>query len=120
MKLLEDFPYYLKILRNKENIGFVPIKSINYFLGGISTAKKINLVLLEDFKQTYLREIESAKGYLKRILKFNVKITENILLSKNPKKCYLSYPDIAIIKVINKLFKINLYNFLIKIGFIYE
>ena len=119
MRLLEDFPYYLEILRNKEKIGFIPIKSINYFLGGISTTKKINLVLLEDFKHTYLREVENAKGYLKRILKFNIKITENILLSENPKKCYLSYPDIAIIKVINKLFKINLYNFLIKIKIIH-
>lgn len=120
MKLLEDFPYYLKILKNREKIGFIPIKSINYFCGGISTTKKINLTLVEDFKKVYLRELKDTKGYLRRVLQFNIKMTDNLLLNKKNSKKYLTYPDIAIIKLVNKILKINLFNFLIKIGIIYE
>lgn len=47
-KLVEDFPYYLKLLFENEKIAFYDRVSIKYRWGGISTGKKINPLICKD------------------------------------------------------------------------
>lgn len=62
--LLEDYPKYLNITRKGCRIGFIDIPTIKYRYGGISTSKKINLVLKNDFNNTIKKEI---LPYIKKI-----------------------------------------------------
>lgn len=122
MKLLEDYPYYLILLKNKEPINFIPIKAIKYNYGGISTSKIINTTLLKDFQNAFKREkkaIENCK-YIKRILEYNVRNIESTLNKKQKIQLYFKYFDITFIKIVKKVFGINIYDILINIGIIHE
>lgn len=108
LRLLEDMPFYLKLLSQKEKIKFISVKTIKYSLGGVSTSKKPNLMLTKDWIKVYQKEIEGKKGYLKRYIQFLLKTNQNILKDKNSKIIYLEFPDILIFKIINKIFKVNI------------
>lgn len=107
--LLEDFPFYCKILRAGETIKFLDFKVIKYNVGGVSTKKEVNYKLNQDVIRTYEEEIENNKGYDKRYLKFLLKM-KKIFPSKILKiKVYLLYFDIFIIRLLSKILKKNLY-----------
>ncbi len=73
--LLEDYPKYLYLLRKKVGIYFLDEITKCYRLGGISTSKKINKVLLDDAKRTIELEIEpfvkEEKYIFNKVIKFN-------------------------------------------------
>ena len=69
-KLLEDYPFYLKDLRMKNQIKFININTIKYSLDGISSSSIVNNTLIEDFYKVFINEQKYNKGYLKRYLKF--------------------------------------------------
>lgn len=69
--LLEDMPYYLKLMRNNENIKILDFSTIKYGDNGVSSFK--NPLLRNDYMNLYLRESNEAKGYLKRYLKYRYK-----------------------------------------------
>ncbi len=66
--LLEDMPYYLKLMRNNENIKFLDFSTIRYGDNGVSSFK--NPLLRKDYMNLYFRESNEVKGYLKRYLKY--------------------------------------------------
>lgn len=107
-KLLEDMPFYLKLLSNGEKIKFINLKTIKYFLGGISTSKIPNVNLTKDWIKLYERERKGKNGYLKRYIEFLLEIKFNIIKNKNVKFTYLKFPDIFILRRINKIFKVNI------------
>lgn len=53
LRLLEDCPYYLKLLYNNEKIYFFDRVSIVYDMTGVSTGK-MNPLLIEDFEKMYI------------------------------------------------------------------
>lgn len=69
--LLEDMPYYLKLMRNNENIKILDFSTIKYGDNGVSSFK--NPLLRKDYMNLYFRESNEVKGYLKRYLKYRYK-----------------------------------------------
>ncbi len=69
--LLEDMPYYLKLIRNNENIKILDFSTIKYGDNGVSSFK--NPLLRKDYMNLYFRESNEVKGYLKRYLKYRYK-----------------------------------------------
>ncbi|MGL5931838.1 MAG: glycosyltransferase family 2 protein [Cetobacterium sp.] len=108
IRLLEDMPFYLRILSKNEKIKFIAIKTIKYSLGGVSTLKKPSLMLIKDWIKMYEKEVEGKRGYLKRYIQFLLEIQKNISKDKSTKIVYLQFPDILIFKIINKIFKVNI------------
>lgn len=106
--LLEDMPFYLRLLSNSEKIKFLDLKTIKYSLGGISTSEKQNPILTNDWIKLYEKEKKEKSGYLKRYINFLLDIQMNILKNRNIKFSYLKFPDILIFKVTEKIFKINI------------
>ena len=48
-KLLEDYPFYVNLAFNNEKIGYIDYPTIQYELGGISTASNRNPLLDQDY-----------------------------------------------------------------------
>ncbi|MGL6064749.1 MAG: glycosyltransferase family 2 protein [Fusobacteriaceae bacterium] len=108
LRLLEDMPFYLKVLSQKNKIKFISVKAIKYSLGGVSTMQKPNLMLTQDWIKMYEKEKIGKKGYLKRYIEFILETKYNILKNRNIKISYLKFPDILFLKIIDKVFKINI------------
>ncbi|MDP4142956.1 MAG: glycosyltransferase [Bacillota bacterium] len=73
-RLLEDYPKYLKIVREGEKIYFLNIPLIKYRLGGVSTSKKPNPILAQDLALSIKKEILLHKDkigfFIYRLKKF--------------------------------------------------
>ncbi len=69
--LLEDMPYYLKLMRNNESIKILDFSTIRYGDNGVSSFK--NPLLRKDYTNLYFRESNEVKGYLRRYLKYRYK-----------------------------------------------
>lgn len=69
--LLEDMPYYLKLMRNNESIKILDFSTIRYGDNGVSSFK--NPLLRKDYMNLYFRESNEVKGYLRRYLKYRYK-----------------------------------------------
>jgi len=50
-RLLEDYPFFVKLCFENIRFGYMDELTVKYALGGVSTGKKINPVLAEDFKK---------------------------------------------------------------------
>lgn len=100
--LLEDQPKYLELARKNIKIHYLDEITKYYRLGGISTSKNINSVLLDDAKKTIEKEIfPYIKKYNKklyRVSKFNYEY-----YNSNKKLNFLTvvkYLDIIIYKLL--------------------
>lgn len=78
---LEDFPKYLSITRQGEQIGFIDKILIKYHAGGISYSKR-NLVKLLDHIKTFENEIIPHRNFFSRE-EYNVLVSRYITLKKN-------------------------------------
>lgn len=59
-KLLEDYPFYVNLAFNNEKIGYIDYPTIQYELGGISTASNRNPLLDQDYV-TLFKDVLSQK-----------------------------------------------------------
>ncbi|AGY76815.1 glycosyltransferase [Clostridium autoethanogenum] len=103
-RLLEDYPKYLQITRNHEKIYFIDKIIIEYTMGGVSSSP--NPILKKDFNLTIKNEILPYKNltgtFMNRLKKFEYLRS----ISKRFKcKLLVSYLDIVIYKIINKIIK---------------
>lgn len=73
-RLLEDYPFYLKILSKGEKIFLMKKNTIKYRLGGISTSKKIHPALDEDLR--------NARRYSLSLIKINPLKKRKIIYTK--------------------------------------
>lgn len=103
-KLLEDYPFFAKLALNDEKIGYLDYPTIQYELGGISTASNRNPLLDQDyvllFKNILSRKDIRISLMTKRALNYRIdKITKkyNILLTQ------LLYIDVVIMLGLNKI-----------------
>lgn len=69
-RLVEDYPYYLKLLREGEKIEILEKKLIYYGEDGVSTSAQKNKYFYLDFSKIYKREVSYNEGFLKRKLLF--------------------------------------------------
>lgn len=102
--LVEDFPYYLKFLRNDGKIEILEKKIIYYGKDGVSSSNEKNRKFYLDFFKIYKDESIYNKGYLKRYLMF---LAENNLNRYN-KKNYKIKKEMIKLKYIDIYIKIRL------------
>lgn len=103
-RLLEDYPFYLKVLSNQIDIGFINMITINYGLSGVSSGKgkrkRINPILRDDFKlaaEYIVNNYKFLSNNEKRI------ITYNRILSDSEKNLWqLKYFDLHILLLVKK------------------
>jgi len=77
-RLLEDFPFVLKVVRQGLHIGFLDWPAIYYNVGGISSSLTKGSVLLNDLILLYKREAFLNRGLSRRRLLFVSKIYESV------------------------------------------
>lgn len=77
-KLLEDLPFYCKLLSNEVNIAFLPVPTVNYRLGGISNLSNVNPLLKNDYKTLKLELLSNPKvcKYGKRKLSYSTNLSK--------------------------------------------
>jgi Glycosyltransferases, probably involved in cell wall biogenesis len=77
-KLLEDYPFYCKLLADGCNISFLPYPTIKYRGGGVSSEGNQNPLLLRDFEMLniHLLSEPNISKYSKRKLYYRVMLTE--------------------------------------------
>lgn len=102
--LVEDFPYYLKFLRNGGKIEILEKKTIYYGKGGLSSSNEKNKIFYLDFFKIYRDESIYNKGYLKRYLMF---LAENNFNRYN-KKFYKLKKEMIKLKYIDIYIKMRL------------
>lgn len=108
-RVLEDFPFYLLLLRQKERIKFIELKTTKYSLGGISSGGSCSHLMQNDLVLLFEREIKCNKGIIKRGLEFKLKLyKQEKLLAKAV--LFLCYLDIFLLKLclLVKLLFLNL------------
>ncbi|MFA0568290.1 glycosyltransferase [Vibrio gallaecicus] len=102
-RLLEDYPFYLDVLKNDIEISFIDRITIKYNLSGISSGKITNVQLIEDFRRSAKYVVENFNFLTERekrkILYFRV------LTEQEKKKSRLSYIDCFAEDVIKKLYR---------------
>lgn len=105
-KLLEDYPFYLKILHYGESIGLINEITIRYRIGGVSSGKKHPL-LIEDDKRVYEKILFPMKyklGYVTyrrlRFIYYRKYFKENKRISR---VAVIKYIDIAFLNVMIKI-----------------
>ena len=123
-KLLEDYPFYVNLAFNNEKIGYIDYPTIQYELGGISTASNRNPLLDQDYV-TLFKDVLSQKDIhlshmTKRALNYRIdKITKKynfvpdaeanlkvIRIKEIPKRYVVFYGRIGEEKGIRVLMKI--------------
>ncbi|MBN3063861.1 glycosyltransferase [Pectobacterium quasiaquaticum] len=91
-RLLEDYPFYIKVLLNNITIHFLDIISIKYSLGGVSALGKRNPLLTQDFRRLYLYII--SLDYLSVFWKRNIYFTKVLSFrEKMSLKNIIIYPE---------------------------
>ncbi|OEE51102.1 glycosyltransferase [Vibrio splendidus] len=102
-RLLEDYPFYLDVLKNDIEISFIDRITIKYNLSGISSGKITNVQLIEDFRRSAKYVVENfeflTEREKKKILYFRV------LTEQEKKKLRLSYIDCFAEEAIRKLYR---------------
>ncbi len=99
-RLLEDYPYYLKLLENGCPIKLLERITIRFGSGGVSDKKNVNPILLKDYARLKRDMLNNTSDFFSyRLMRFNLMTSwkEKILLS-------LPYPEQSIIKLI-KIFR---------------
>lgn len=103
-KLLEDYPKYLEIVRKGVKIHYLNLVTKYYRLGGISTAKSKNQVLLNDVQKVIDQEVLPYLGsqkILKQIALLNKYMYQDM---KSPKFLYLlKFPKEFFYKVVYQM-----------------
>lgn len=76
-RLLEDLPFYFKILTSGESIGLAPFSIIKYREGGVSDKKSINPMLKRDLTLAYSEIIknDNINFFSRRAVKYRWKMT---------------------------------------------
>ena len=102
-RLLEDYPFYAKLALNNEKIGYLDYPTIQYELGGISTASNRNPLLDQDYV-TLFKDVLSQKDIhlsytAKRALKYRI---DKITKKYNSFVIQLLYIDVVIMLCLNK------------------
>ena len=103
-RLLEDYPFYAKLALNNEKIGYLDYPTIQYELGGISTASNRNPLLDQDYV-TLFKDVLSQKdiqlSYTAiRALKYRI---DKITKKYNSFVIQLLYIDVVIMLGLNKI-----------------
>ncbi|MBS7124362.1 MAG: glycosyltransferase [Coprobacillus sp.] len=103
-RLLEDYPFYAKLALNNEKIGYLDYPTIQYELGGISTASNRNPLLDQDYV-TLFKDVLSQKDIhlsytAKRALKYRI---DKITKKYNSFVIQLLYIDVVIMLGLNKI-----------------
>lgn len=98
MLLLEDFPFFLRLLRNNKEIKFLTFNTISYGMEGISTAQYKNKQLLKDSIVLFEREKIYNKGYVLRYLNFLQEYLKNEIEERGKYRVYLKYPDVFLFR----------------------
>lgn len=115
-RLLEDWPFYLKLLENGEKISFLPAVTIIHNAGGVSTpkGKYRNLLLVNDDIRCISYVINQKKVPLTRVMLRLLKCRNEILrCEKEHKKLeklnYIKYFDALVLRWIRgKVRKISI------------
>ena len=102
-KLLEDYPFYVNLAFNNEKIGYIDYPTIQYELGGISTASNRNPLLDQDYV-TLFKDVLSQKDIhlshmTKRALNYRI---DKITKKYNSFLVQLLYIDVVIMLCLNK------------------
>lgn len=102
-KLLEDYPFYANLAFNNEKIGYIDYPTIQYELGGISTASNRNPLLDQDYV-TLFKDVLSQKDthlshMTKRALNYRI---DKITKKYNSFLVQLLYIDVVIMLCLNK------------------
>ena len=102
-KLLEDYPFYVNLAFNNEKIGYIDYPTIQYELGGISTASNRNPLLDQDYV-TLFKDVLSQKDIhlshmIKRALNYRI---DKITKKYNSFLVQLLYIDVVIMLCLNK------------------
>lgn len=107
--LLEDYPYYLKLIQAGEKIGFLDYVTIGYRKGGVSTGKEINPKLKNDFKILH-EELMSMDDSIITVRNRRKKRFDYVRIYMNLQKDGLNYViqhikyfDLVVLKAINKI-----------------
>lgn len=102
-KLLEDYPMYLKLLRQRIKLKVYPYPTIKYSMEGMSNSKKINKILENDLVNFYKEEAKINKGLLKEYLLY----LSDLAMSKIDRKYrYLKnikHPKIWLLRKLKKI-----------------
>ena len=103
-RLLEDYPFYVNLAFNNEKIGYIDYPTIQYELGGISTARNRNPLLDQDYV-TLFKDVLSQKDIhlsytAKRALKYRI---DKITKKYNSFVIQLLYIDVVIMLGLNKI-----------------
>ncbi len=102
--LVEDYPFYLKILRNNEKINFIDSPLIKYKEGGVSGSR--NEQFEKDIINILKKESSNLSFYLKRVINFKIeKSTHKSFIKKTFIK--FKYIDVFLLgeKIRKKLYK---------------
>lgn len=103
--LLEDYPYFMNLYLNNENIGFIDHPTIQYDLGGISTSHNRNPLLDRDYITLFQKCLKNEKIGLslmtKRVLKYRI---DKIGKKHNFFIVNLLYIDVVLVLIYHKLF----------------
>lgn len=105
-RLMEDYPFYLKYLKEKKKIGFLDYVMINYRDGGVSNLDNLSDIYLKDWEQVYKFYIENLKLEIDRKT-FRISKLDYIRLFKKDHKfeyliSHIKYFDIVCFKILNK------------------
>lgn len=102
-KLLEDYPFYCKLLADGCNIYLLSYPTIKYRSGGVSSKGNRNPLLLSDFEMLYTHLLSEPKisKYSKRILFYRAMLTKKEKLS--PLNIFM-YFDLFVLALFSKLF----------------
>lgn len=102
-RLLEDYPFYCKLLADGCNINFLSCPTIKYRNGGVSSKGNHNPLLLRDFKvlNTHLLSEPKISKYSKRKLFYRVMLTRKEKL--NLLNIFM-YFDLIVFALFSKIF----------------
>ena len=87
-KLLEDYPFYVNLAFNNEKIGYIDYPTIQYELGGISTASNRNPLLDQDYV-TLFKDVLSQKD-----IHFTGHSMECRINAEDPEKNFMPCPGL--------------------------
>lgn len=106
-KLMEDYPFYLKLLLENERIYFLDYVTIKYGVGGVSSPENLNPIYVEDWKKLYNDVIFKSKNILTNKSYRTSRLDYYRHFYKKDKMKYLTghikYMDVTIAKALKKI-----------------